>query len=218
MKSIAAQLLPKRHNEILDLWMDQQLANDGLREDLLSNESLKKESEELLRAVLELIRKDDLSDINSNEYEKASEVLAGISLGRATSGFSPRETASFVFSLKDALTGVMEKNSSEDKTLYAETKKLNKLMDSLGMVTFETFIKGREEVILRQTSEITDISTPVIQVWTGILALPIIGTLDSARTQVVMESLLTKIVETESIIAILDISGVRRSIRWSRSI
>jgi rsbT co-antagonist protein RsbR len=188
--------------------MNQQLANEGLREDLLSNESLKKESDELLRTVLELIRKDELSDIHSNEYEKVSEVLAGISLSRATSGFSPRETAIFVFSLKDALTGIMEKNSSEDKALYEEIKKLNKLMDGLGILTFETFIKGREEVILRQTSEITDISTPVIQVWTGILALPIIGTLDSARTQVVMESLLTKIVETESIIAILDISGV----------
>jgi rsbT co-antagonist protein RsbR len=86
--------------------------------------------------------------------------------------------------------------------------KINRLMDSFGIVTFETFIKGREDVILRQTEEIADISTPVIQVWDGILALPIIGTLDSSRTQVVMESLLQKIVDTGSGIAILDISGV----------
>jgi rsbT co-antagonist protein RsbR len=86
--------------------------------------------------------------------------------------------------------------------------RINKLMDNMGVVTFETFIKGREEVILRQTDEITEISTPVIQVWEGILALPIIGTLDSARTQVVMENLLQEIVETGSTIAILDISGV----------
>ena len=85
---------------------------------------------------------------------------------------------------------------------------LNHLMDYFTIVTFETFIKGREEVILRQTDEITDISTPVIKVWDGILALPIIGTLDSARTQVVMENLLQAIVDTESSIAILDISGV----------
>jgi rsbT co-antagonist protein RsbR len=86
--------------------------------------------------------------------------------------------------------------------------KISKLMDSFGVTTFETFIKGREEVILRQTDEITEISTPVIRVWDGILALPIIGTLDSARTQVVMESLLQEIVESGSSIAILDISGV----------
>jgi rsbT co-antagonist protein RsbR len=83
-----------------------------------------------------------------------------------------------------------------------------KLVDGLAAVTFETFIKGREEVILRQTDEITEISTPVIRVWDGILALPIIGTLDSARTQVVMENLLVEIVESGSSIAILDISGV----------
>ena len=92
--------------------------------------------------------------------------------------------------------------------LFTESQKINRIMDSLSVVTFETFIKGREEVILRQTDEITEISTPVIRVWDGILALPIIGTLDSARTQIVMENLLQEIVETGSSIAILDISGV----------
>jgi rsbT co-antagonist protein RsbR len=82
------------------------------------------------------------------------------------------------------------------------------LFDNFSTITFETFIKGREDVILRQTDEITEISTPVIRVWDGILALPIIGTLDSARTQVVMESLLTEIVVSGSSVAILDISGV----------
>lgn len=81
-------------------------------------------------------------------------------------------------------------------------------MDSFTLATFETFIKGREDIILRQTSEMAEISTPVIRVWDGILALPIIGTLDSSRTQIVMENLLQEIVETESTIAILDISGV----------
>ena len=85
---------------------------------------------------------------------------------------------------------------------------INKLIDSFSISTFETFIKGREDVIFRQTDEITQISTPVIRVWDGILALPIIGTLDSSRTQVVMESLLQEIVDTGSSIAILDISGV----------
>jgi rsbT co-antagonist protein RsbR len=114
----------------------------------------------------------------------------------------------YVFSLKDALLEILQQDIKDPQELYVQSLKINKLIDSFGILTFETFIKSREEVILRQTDEITEISTPVIQVWDGILALPIIGTLDSARTQVVMENLLQKIVETGSSIAILDISGV----------
>ena len=208
MKSTASQILPKKHNEILELWMKQQLKDEGLRDDLMTGDDLKKDSTELLTVLLAVIKKDNFSNIESAEFDKVNEVLAGISMSRAKNGFSPRETAYFVLSLKDAVTPVLEKNITDARTLYSETAKFNKLIDSLGLVTIETFIKGREEVILRQTAEISEISTPVIQVWDGILALPIIGTLDSARTQVVMESLLLKIVDTESTIAILDISGV----------
>jgi rsbT co-antagonist protein RsbR len=208
MKSLAAELLPSKYAEILDLWIKQQVKDEGLRSDLMSQDDLRRESESLLKALLDGIRQDNFTDINSSEFDKVNDILAGISHNRASNGFSPRETAYFVFSLKEAFSSVLEKNIPDARALYLESVKINKLVDSLGLVTFETFIKGREEVILRQTSEITEISTPVIQVWAGILALPIIGTLDSARTQVVMENLLLKIVETESTIAILDISGV----------
>jgi rsbT co-antagonist protein RsbR len=208
MKSLSSQILPAKQAAILDLWMTLQLKDEGLRSDLMSNDALKRESEELIKTILEALRKDDSADINGQVYDKVNEVLAGISLSRAANGFSPRETAYFVFSLKEALITILEQNIPDPKDLYPEMLKINKLLDSFGLITFETFIKGREEVILRQTSEITEISTPVIQIWTGILALPIIGTLDSERTQVVMENLLLKIVETESTIAILDISGV----------
>jgi rsbT co-antagonist protein RsbR len=208
MKSITAELLPSKYAEILDLWLKQQIKDEGLRSDLLSKDDLRRESENLLKALVEAVRHDNFADINAPEFDKVNEILAGISLNRAANGFSPRETAFFVFSLKDAFSTILEKNIPDPRALYTESTKVNKLVDSLGLVTLETFIKGREEVILRQTSEISEISTPVIQVWTGILALPIIGTLDSARTQIVMENLLLKIVETESTIAILDISGV----------
>jgi rsbT co-antagonist protein RsbR len=208
MKSSASQLLPKKHKEILEYWMSQQLADDSLRLDLMSNENLRHESEELLSSILNAVRKDNFTDIDAPEYEKVTEVLAGISLSRANNGFSPREIAVFVFSLKEAFLQILAENLTNSEDFRAELMKVNKLMDSLSLLTIETFIKGREDVILRQTSEISEISTPVIQVWDGILALPIIGTLDSARTQVVMESLLLKIVETESTVAILDISGV----------
>lgn len=208
MKSTASQILPKFQKQIMEEWVKQQLNDDSLREDLLSNEELRKESDNLLTAILAAVKKDNFTDVAAPEYDKVNEILAGISLSRASRGFSPRETAVFVFSLKDVFIETLRRNLDDAQALNTEILKVNKLLDSLALVTLETYIKGREEVILRQTSEISEISTPVIQVWDGILALPIIGTLDSARTQVVMESLLLKIVDTESTIAILDISGV----------
>lgn len=208
MKQTTGTLLQKKYKEVLDLWMRQQLQDASLREDLMTNEDLRHECEELLHALLDALKKDNFSDIEAPEFEKTLESLAGISTSRALKGYSPRETGVFVFSLKAALAKVMEKETTDLELLYRETEKVNRLIDSLGVYTFESFIRGREDVILRQTNEINEISTPVIQVWDGILALPIIGTLDSARTQTVMESLLMKIVETGSTIAILDISGV----------
>ena len=189
--------------------MKNQLADDGLREDLISNDELRIQSEELISALVGNLSSASFDDIDSESWSPVIEILGGIAITRARQGFSPRETGNFVFSLKDALLTVLQEELADDpKKLFEEMIKISRVMDSLSVITFETFIKGREEVILRQTDEITEISTPVIRVWDGILALPIIGTLDSARTQVVMENLLQEIVETGSSIAILDISGV----------
>jgi rsbT co-antagonist protein RsbR len=209
MKQDISKLLQKKKKNILEDWMNMQLADAGLREDLMSNDELREQSAELLDALLKAITEENLTDFNSEGFNTVYEILSGISISRARQGFSPRETGVFVFSLKDALlkTLIIELSTNQE-ALIDSLVIMNKLLDNLGIVTFETFIKGREEVILRQTDEIAEISTPVIRVWDGILALPIIGTLDSARTQVVMESLLQNIVDTGSTIAILDISGV----------
>ena len=204
-----AKLLQKKRKGILEKWISNQLSNETLRADLMSNDELRQQSEEMLGALIKGITNDNITDVESAAFDSVKEILSGISISRALQGFTPRETGMYVFSLKDALQDVLQEELKDDpKSLYIWAIRINKLMDGLGIVTFETFIKGREEVILRQTDEITEISTPVIRVWKGILALPIIGTLDSARTQVVMENLLQTIVETESAIAILDISGV----------
>lgn len=203
------KLLESKKKVILEEWMKNQLADEGLRDDLITNEELRSQSEELISALVSNLSLTDVVDLSSDEWSPVVEILGGISITRARQGFSPRETGNFVFSLKEALLTVLQNEIQDDpQLLFEESKRINRMMDSLSVVTFETFIKGREEVILRQTDEIADISTPVIRVWDGILALPIIGTLDSARTQIVMESLLQEIVETGSSIAILDISGV----------
>lgn len=189
--------------------MNIQIKDEGLREDLMTNEELREQSNELIEVLLRVITNKNITDTQSPDFEPVHEILAGISISRARQGFSPRETGIYVFSLKESLFNALQKELKEDPASLAEAViKVNKLLDDLGIVTFETFIKGREEVILRQTDEIAEISTPVIRVWDGILALPIIGTLDSARTQIVMENLLQEIVASGSTIAILDISGV----------
>jgi len=202
------KIFKKKQAAILERWMQNQLTDAGLREDLMSNEDLRIESEELINALIATLNEKNLSDIESADFDHVIEILSGISISRAKQGFSPRETGLFIISLKEALIQVMNEEITDSNELIGLSLKLNRLMDNFSIITFETFIKGREEVILRQTDEITEISTPVIRVWDGILALPIIGTLDSARTQVVMESLLTEIVESGSGVAILDISGV----------
>jgi rsbT co-antagonist protein RsbR len=209
MNTDIAKLLQKKKKQLSEDWITAQLSDAGLREDLMSNEELREQSDELLNTLLKVISDKNLSDVQSSEFEPLHEILGGISISRARQGYSPRETGIYIFSLKDALLNTLQAELKDDPaTMVDAVYRIGKLMDSLGIVTFETFIKGREEVILRQTDEITEISTPVIRVWDGILALPIIGTLDSARTQVVMENLLQEIVESGSTITILDISGV----------
>ena len=209
MRTDIVKGLQKRKKQIFEDWMTMQLTDAGLREDLMSNDELREQSNELLDVLLKSINERNLNEQDSPEFEAISETLSGISISRARQGFSPRETGLYVFSLKEALLkNVQEELKDDPKALVEAVLKFSRMMDNFGIITFETFIKGREEVILRQTDEITEISTPVIRVWDGILALPIIGTLDSARTQVVMENLLQQIVESGSTIAILDISGV----------
>jgi len=208
MKNEAIKIFLKKKKNILESWVKYQLTDDTLREDLMSNEELRGQSEDLLNTLVNALSDENFDDPKSSDFEPVNDILNAISISRARQGYSPRETGVYVFSLREALLDILQQELKDPQELFMQSLKIIKLIDSFGVNTFETYIKGREEVILRQTDEITEISTPVIQVWDGILALPIIGTLDSARTQVVMENLLQKIVESGSSIAILDISGV----------
>jgi rsbT co-antagonist protein RsbR len=208
MKNESVKVIQRKKTNILETWMNYQLADEGLREDLMSNDDLRVQSEELLNIFATNLNDDNIDDPNSFAFDQVIDILSAISISRARQGFSPRETGNYIFSLKDALLSALQTEIKDPQELYGQSIKIIKIIDSFGIATFETFIKGREEVILRQTDEISEISTPVIRVWDGIVALPIIGTLDSSRTQIVMESLLQEIVQTGSSIAILDISGV----------
>jgi rsbT co-antagonist protein RsbR len=209
MNQNTIDLLSRNNRSISETWIKIQLEDDSLRDDLIANEDLRVQSEELISALIKAFEKGNFSNIEEDEYEEVLEIISSLSLSRAKQGYSPRETGVYVLSMKDAFGRFLEEELKDDvASLYEEISTINKVVDRLGIYSFETFIKGREEVIIRQSDEIAEISTPVIKVWAGIVALPIIGTLDSARTQIVMENLLQEIVDTGSTIAILDISGV----------
>lgn len=203
-----SSILKKKKTVLFENWMQNQLQSESLRNDLMSNADLRQQSEELLDILLGNMSEANLSDIGAATMDPVIEILSGIAITRARQGFSPRETGLFILGLKEAMLDVLSAEVKDTARLFEESRKITRLMDHLSIISFETFIKGREEVILRQTDEIAEISTPVIQVWDEILALPIIGTLDSQRTQIVMENLLQQIVNSGSSIAILDISGV----------
>jgi rsbT co-antagonist protein RsbR len=209
MGSNIIEILKNSQSTILENWSKAQANAMSFNDDLISSQEIQEQSEELITSFLRNLNEENLGNGDAPEFDEVVEALSDLSISRAKLGFSPKETSVFVNGMKNAVIDVLEAQLiSQPAQLYAASKKLNYLFDSFSIVTFETFIRGREEVIIRQTDEISEISTPVIRVWEGILALPIIGTLDSARTQVVMENLLEAIVETGSSIAILDISGV----------
>jgi len=205
--SKTAEIVSRNERQILDAWVQQQMSGT-LRFDLIDKDELREDSRRFLSPFLRALGNGG-SDIDAPEWRDAREVLASLSSSRGRRGFSPSETASFVFSLKQPLFRVLQQElESDPQRLAEETWNLSTVIDKLGLYTTEVFQTGREEVISRQQQEMLDLSTPVVELWQGILAIPLIGTLDSARTQVVMESLLERIVSTGSRLAIIDITGV----------
>ena len=162
-----------------------------------------------LSAFAAAIRSSTDADLVGSEWDDVRALLADLSRDRAVAGFSPTETATFVFSLKQPLFVALREALADDpKRLSDELWAVSLMLDKLGLFSVEAYQKGREELIDRQHQELLDLSTPVVELWQGILALPLIGTLDSERTQIVMESLLEAIVDKEATVAILDITGV----------
>lgn len=177
---------------------------------MISDPELQAQCQEFLNLLATAIASGNLEDVSGEVYRPVRDFLAGVSRSRGRQGFSPSETATFVFSLKEPLFQHLRRafESKDDAGLFHDVWDLSKLLDKLGLYTTEVYQTAREEVIRRQGEEMLELSTPVIQLWDGILALPIIGTLDSSRTQIVMEALLQQVVATRSPIAILDITGV----------
>jgi rsbT co-antagonist protein RsbR len=200
-------LLAARREDVLEAWLRAQLSASTLRPELLSESQLRGESERLLAALIDSWTRDPAGNTSAEDWERVHAQLEELSRSRALDGYSPSETATFVLSIKQPVFDLVRDTSSGDEVAI-KLWEASVIIDRLGLMTMEAYQRTREEVIRRQQEELIELSTPVIKLWQGALAVPLIGTLDSARTQVVMESLLERIVETDATIAIIDITGV----------
>jgi rsbT co-antagonist protein RsbR len=207
-KSKLSELLEKRDAEITSQWLELQTVG-GRKVSAAEQGETARQSREFIQALKKAADSGATGDIAGAEWERVKEILGEISSSRARAGYSPSETASFVFSLKLPLFSVLRTDYGKDAQVLADAVwEATILLDKLGLLTTELHQKTREDIIARQQQELLELSTPVVRLWDNILALPLIGTLDSSRTQVVMQNLLDAIVATRSDYAIIDITGV----------
>ena len=203
-----AGIISEHHTALLDGWMAGLVARLVRRDKIAENE-LRQQAAQLLPLLAGALDSGDAFDIEGGAWDDTRQLIADISQSRVRQGYSPIDTASFMFALKEPLFAYLRKQiTAQPEQLGDAIISTSKLFDELGLLTIAIYQKAREQVILRQQQELLELSTPVVQLWQNVLALPLIGTLDSARTQVVMESLLQKIVDTGALIAIIDITGV----------
>ncbi len=205
------QILEQSQVQLLADWIKSlRAAMSSRSRTMISEQELQAQCQEFISLLGDGVASGELDDPNHAAWKPLTDFLAGVSRSRGRQGFSPSETATFVMSFKEPLFAHLRRafEGKDDARMFADIWEVSRLLDRLALFTTEIHQEAREELIRRQGEEMLELSTPVIQLWDGILALPIIGTLDSSRTQIVMEALLQQIVATRSPIAILDITGV----------
>jgi rsbT co-antagonist protein RsbR len=203
-----AEIVAQNEEQIRKEWI-RDMGKSAQRTDLIGKAELEEQCRTLLESVVAGIKTSGASDISAPGWTAAREFVQQISVSRARQGFSPSDVATFVLSLKQPLFSAIRRAlAGKQDQVFEMVWTATELLDRLALITTDAFIAAREELISRQQLELLELSTPVVKLWDDILALPIIGTLDSARTQVVMESLLQTVVATNSKFAIIDITGV----------
>ena len=210
-KNLLVEIFERHEKDLLNAWMDLQLRSATSRRDLIKDNELREQSAQFLRLLRDATARAGTESLDNAAWAPVRELLASISASRARQGFTQSETATFVLSLKEPVFARLTQDLGSDaRALADEIWKATTLLDALGLYTTESYQKTREQIIGEQQREMLELSTPVVQLWDGVLGLPLIGTLDSARTQVVMENLLQRIVDTGARIA----ASRRATLSW----
>lgn len=204
------ELLASRRDEILNIWIKERLESEDFRDELISKHELRQQSQQIVEMLARALQESDGADFDDASFDELRAFLNEISRQRAVKGYTPSENATYILSLRNVVLPILAEDFEGDiVTLVREMDHFTRLLDRMGLVMVENFIRSREEIIRQQRADMLELSTPVIKVWDKILTLPIIGTLDSRRAQMMTEALLQRIVDTGSTVAILDITGVR---------
>ncbi|MGH9942732.1 MAG: STAS domain-containing protein [Pyrinomonadaceae bacterium] len=203
-------MLAARRDEILNLWIKDRLESEDFRDELISKRELREQSRRLMELLTTAIKDSEGAAFDDPAFDALRSFLNEISRQRAVKGYTPTENASYVTALRNPVrTMLVEGHDGDASALARELEYFAGLIDKAALVMVENFIRSREEIIRQQRADMLELSTPVIKVWDKILTLPVVGTLDSRRAQMMMESLLQRIVDSGSTVAILDITGVR---------
>ena len=197
---------------IIEEWLGTQVKEGVKRSDLFSDAESRKQNSELLKAFSKGVR-DGVTgedfDFDDTQWDDLRAVLTDVSRERVNRGVTPTEMATFVLALKTPLFKRLETMLDSDHAmLIRDVMLVTRLVDAFAIYTNEIFILEREQIIDRQRQEMLELSTPVVELWDRVLTLPLIGTLDSARAQEVMENLLQTILERQAEVVIMDITGV----------
>ena len=204
-----AKAFTEKEPELIGRWLEAQARTGGAKLSIAEKQDSEKKSRDLVKALQRASQSDGIDNLSGPAWAPVRDILSELSASRARGGYTPSETASFVFSLKGPLFDLLRaENTGDAEALARDVWQATELVDKLGLFTIEAFQKTREDLISRQQGELLELSTPVVRLWENILALPLIGTLDSGRTQIVMQNLLEAIVQTRSDYAIIDITGV----------
>jgi rsbT co-antagonist protein RsbR len=207
LHATTVQALQSNKLSLLTTWIESLEASGATRN--VKEADLKQQANDFLNTLIAALEQGGSQNVNQENWAETRVLLEKLSHSRALVGQDSQQTASFIFALKGPLFALLQREYADQPAQLAEQLwEISELLDALGMHTIRTFQKSRELVIKRQQEELLELSTPVVKLWDGVLALPMIGTLDSQRTQVVMESLLQRIVDTGAEIAIIDITGV----------
>jgi rsbT co-antagonist protein RsbR len=202
------ETIQKNQQSLLGEWLEG-IRGGIRRSDLIDDRELRSQAADVLTAICTVPLDTSLENVNGPAWQPTRDLLGSLSASRAVQGFTPSETAMFVMSLKAPVFTLVRRQRGDDAgQLFSDITTVDDFIDKLALHTTDSYIHGRDQIISRQQEEMLELSTPVVTLWDGIVALPLIGTLDSARTQVVMESLLQAIVHTNSRFAIIDITGV----------